>query len=131
MIDLIIILSVITLIAHDLNTPITREIFSCFKNGIHISKDTDGPKLKEQKSIYHENPSQKKKIWRCFINIKINLRTKKMIGDKQRDSIMKKRINISREHNNLKCKWTLQQSFKMHEIKTNRPKKKKQKNPKL
>ena len=27
MIDLIIILSVITLIAHDLNTPITREIF--------------------------------------------------------------------------------------------------------
>lgn len=130
MIDLITILSVITLIAQDLNTRITREILSCFKNAIHTSKDTDGQKLKEQKSIYHEKPSQEKKIWRCFINIKINLRTKKMIGDKQRDSIMKKRINISRGHN-LKCKWTLQQSFKMHEIKTNRAKRKKQKNQKL
>lgn len=47
MIDLITILSVITLIAQDLNTRITREILSCFKNAIHTSKDTDGQKLKE------------------------------------------------------------------------------------
>ena len=47
MIELIIILSITTLIAHELNTPITRKILSCFKNAIHILKDTDGPKLKE------------------------------------------------------------------------------------
>ena len=41
----------------------------------------------------------RKKIWRCFINIKINLRTKNMIRGKQRDSIMKKGIIIEELQN--------------------------------